>query len=147
MDNKDQHMTLSGIHTLDISQYYPEYYFPTQFFTEGLTPMLYFNVTMPVVNPQTIRHYKLSGPMKEEETFPDHLARITIHCISNCLCMNLIAHYIQTRLELFEMHYSIASDGMTYLDINAILTDPIEDPRQSLHFLFIYLYICLKLFY
>ena len=91
--------------------------------------MLYFNVTTPVVNPETIRHYELSGPI-EEETFPDHPARITIHSVSNRLSMNLLARYIQAQLELFDLHYSIASDCMTYLDINATLTDPVQDPRQ-----------------
>ena len=90
--------------------------------------MLYFNVTTPVVGPETIRHYELSGPM-EEETFPDRPARITILGVPR-LAMNLIARYIQARLDLFDLHYSIASYGMDYLDINATLTNPVQDPKQ-----------------
>ena len=103
MDNEDRHKAPSS--TRDIIQHYPQYYFPTQLCTEGkYSPMLYFNITTPVVNPETIRHYELSGPMGEE-TFPDHPTRITILSVSNCLAMNLIARYIQARLELFDLHY------------------------------------------
>ena len=90
--------------------------------------MLYFNVTTPVVSLETVRHYELSGPM-EEDALRDLPARITI-LEAPRLAMNLIARYIQARLDLFDLHYSIASDGMTYLDINATLMDPIQDPRR-----------------
>ena len=127
MANEDQHKTQAL--TRGIIQHYPQYYFPTQLFVEEkYSPMLYFNVTTPVVSPETVRQYELSGPM-EEEPLPDRPARITILGAPR-LSMNLIAHCIQARLDLFDLHYSIASDGMTYLDINATLMDLIQDPRR-----------------
>ena len=98
------------------------------FIEEKYAPMLYFNVITPVVSLETIRWYNLSEPM-EEDPIPYLPARITILDAPR-LVMTLIARYIQARLDLFELHYSIASEGMPYLDLNITLTDPLQDPRR-----------------
>ena len=109
----------------------PQLYFPTNLFVRSkYSPTLYFNVTTSDVEQEHIRRHELMGPSEDDVDTAILPGRITIHDVPHRLTMNLIARYIKLRLDRFDLNYNIASDTMTYFDINATITDPAEDPRE-----------------